>query len=113
MRETWSWLSCHFPAGWRRSSSAKLRLSEAYQRVFTGGADANDAQIVLTDLANETGFYRVNDYGVSADDRAFSDGKRAAFARIFQFLRMSNEERRSLEEAARHEAVVSSQEGQF
>jgi hypothetical protein len=109
----WNWLSRYFPRGFRRSSTAHLELAGAYQRVFTGHGTERDAQFVLTDLANYTGFYRVSGPGLSAEDRAFADGQRAAFGRLFRFLRMSADETRLLEEAARAEALADSEEGNF
>lgn len=107
----WTWASRRFPRGYRRSATAQDDLSKAYQRLFTGHGSEQDAQIVLADLANWTGFYRVSGPGLSPDDRAYSDGLRAAFGRLFRFLRMSDDERRQLEEAARAEALVDAEEG--
>lgn len=103
-------LSRAYPKGERRSAKAQQTLATAYQKLFTGHGGEQDAQLVLVDLANFTGFYRVNGPGFSGDDRAHSDGMRLAYGRIFQFLRMSDEERRQLEEAARLEAVTDADE---
>lgn len=80
-------------------------------RVFSGNGTTEDAQTVLADLASFTGFYRVNGPGFSAEDRAFSDGMRAAYGRIFGFLRLSGDELAALEKAARREAVTDHEEG--
>lgn len=100
-------LSTLFPFGSRRRHKAGLRLVQAYREVF--GKEREDAEIVLADLAAFSGFYRVTPPG--AGDMAFNEGKRAVFGHIFSMLRMTDEEVRRLEEAARHEAVVSAEEG--
>lgn len=66
---------------------------------------------MLADLADYTGFYRVNGESIPPDERAFSDGKRAAFGRLFRFLNLSDEERAGLVQAARAESLASANEG--
>lgn len=92
-----------------RGSEAALKLALAYNNVFK--PHDPDVQIVLADLADFTGFYRVNGQGIPPDDRAFSDGMRAAFGRLFRFLNLTDEEKAALVEAARAETLVSSNEG--
>ncbi len=92
----------------RRDSrlAAEARIAIAYQRVFTGSPTGEDQGIVLVDLANFTGFYRVTP--PEAGDRhaiVFNEGMRAAYGRIFQYLRMSDIEVRNLEMAARQTAA--------
>jgi len=94
-----------------RGAGAEERLHLAYRNVFNPAN--HDAQIVLADLADFTGFYRVNGQGIPPDDRAFSDGMRAAFGRLFRFLNLTDEERTALVEAARAETLASSREGNF
>ena len=104
----WQWLARKFPYA-PRGARAQSHLASAYRRVFEPGAGASsdeDRQIVLADLSSFTGFYRVSGPGLSAEDRAFADGMRAAYGRIYRFLRMTDDEVRSLEEAARQEAIT-------
>lgn len=85
---------------------AEARIAVAYQRVFTGNPDGEDQGIVLVDLANFTGFYRVTPpEGGDRDTIIFNEGMRAAYGRIFQYLRMSDIEIKSLETAARQTAA--------
>ena len=85
---------------------AEARLALAYQRVFTGSPNADDQGIVLVDLANFTGFYRVTPpEGGDRDTIVFNEGMRTAYGRIFQYLRMSDVEIISLEVAARQTAA--------
>lgn len=97
--------------GRERGDEAKLRLALAYHNVFNPANE--DAQIVLADIADFTGFYRVNGAGVPPDDRAFSDGMRAAFGRLFRFLNLTDEQKAALVDAARAEASASATQGFF
>lgn len=81
---------------------AEARIAVAYQRVFTGSPNGEDQGLVLVDLANYTGFYRVTPPETGDRDTVvFNEGMRAAYGRIFQYLRMSDAEILSLEVAAR------------
>ena len=100
-------VSSGLPAGSRRGAKARGKLAAAYREVFKLGRE--EAEIVLADLAAFSGFYRVTYPG--AGDLAFNEGMRAVYGHIFRFLRMTDQEIRELEEAARYEAVISSQEG--
>ena len=81
---------------------AEAQIALAYQRVFTGTPTQDDQGIVLVDLANFTGFYRVTPpEGGDRDTIVFNEGMRTAYGRIFQYLRMSSAEIVSLEVAAR------------
>lgn len=107
----WRYLSRNLRPGRKRSATAVASLAGSYTSLFTGHGSKEDAEIVLADLANYCGFYRVNGPGLSAEDRAFADGQRSAYGRVYRFLRMLDDERRQLEEAARAEALADSQEG--
>jgi len=102
-------VSTGLPAGSRRGAKAQQKLTAAYREVFKVGRE--EAEIVLADLAEFSGFYRVTQPG--AGDLAFNEGMRAVYGRIFRFLRMTDQEIRELEEAARYEAVTSFQEGEI
>ncbi len=106
----WHSIARHFRLGDRRGARANKVLADAYRAVFRDGGTSQDREIVLADFANYTGFYRVSGPGLSAEDRAFADGMRAAYGRIFRFLRLSREELDALEDAARQEAVTDAQE---
>lgn len=63
--------------------------------------------MVLIDLADYTGFYRVTPpEGGDRDVVVFNEGMRTVYGRIFQFLRMSNDEIVALETAARETAAA-------
>ncbi len=88
------------------AAQAEIRLARAYQRVFQGSPDKDDQNIVMVDLADFTGFYRVTGTVDGRDEIVFNEGKRTAFARIFKYLRMSNEEMTSLETASRETSAA-------
>lgn len=108
----WQWLGRKFPRN-PRGPAAHVFLIGAYRRVLVRGGIATDEdkQIVLADMANASGFYRVSGAGISATDRAFADGMRATYARVHLFLKMTPEEVGHLEEAARQEAMIDSEPG--
>lgn len=107
----WRSLSSAFAAGMKRRLRARLALGAAYRRLFSGHGSKADAEIVLADLANHTGFYRVTPPGAGSLD--YMEGKRAVFGRIFRFLRMTEAETEALEEAARAEALADGREGEI
>jgi len=70
------------------------RLALAYRRVFD--VSGEDAQLVIADLAEITGYFRVNGPGLTSEERAYSDGQRSAFVRIFFMSSMADEKRVTL-----------------
>lgn len=85
-----------------RGKRAEERLLTAYETVFD--PHSVEAQLVLADLANHCGFFRASGPGLSADERSHAEGMRAAFARLYGFLRLTDEQRQALQQAAREEA---------
>lgn len=83
---------------------ADAALIAAYNSVFS--QDREDVQMVLADMAEHCGFYKVDARGASADDLNFDGGKRAAFARIWSFLTLTDQQLELLENAARDEAAT-------
>lgn len=85
-------------------AQTEQQLHAAYLEVF--GKQTEAAEIVLADLAAQTGFYMVEppDADLSLYQAGYSAGQRAAFGRLFHFLSLSDEQLRALEEAARAEA---------
>lgn len=109
----WTSLASQMPMGTRRCSRARLTLTQAYRNLFDGRAAKREAQMVLADLANHSGFYQVLPPGAGPSELAEANGKRAVFGRLFRFLRLSEEEVRALEEAARQEALADAREGEL
>lgn len=83
---------------------AELHIVNAYKSVFE--KQSEQVEIVLADFAAHTGFYLVDPPGadLSLYQAGYNAGQRAAFGRLFQFLSLSDEQLRALEEAARAEA---------
>lgn len=109
----WTSLVSGLPTGRKRGSRAALRLTRAYRNLFEGRATAQEAQMVLADLASHSGFYQVLPSGAGLEELAEANGKRAVFGRLFRFLRLTEEEVRELEEAARQEALADACEGEI
>lgn len=99
-------------SGWRTRArlqalvgeeQAVARLTRAYQSVFATGRE--DAELVLADLAEHCGFYKVAARGSDSGTIHYDEGKRAAFARIWSFLTLTDAELAALESAARNESA--------
>lgn len=98
----------------RRGPLAKIELADAYMRVFkTGGASERDRAIVLTDLAEFSGFYSVSGDTDSGIGLARHEGGRSVFGRIFAHLNFTDFERAALERASREEALRNVYEGEI
>ena len=65
------------------------RLAQAYKAVFLASPTKEDQELVMTDLANVTGFFRA---AHPVDDLAFENGKRAVFERLFQMVELPDDE---------------------
>lgn len=109
----WTNLGSILPQGRRRGASASEQLARSYRNVFAGNGSRQDAEMMLADLAEHSGFYQVLPSGSSLEELAEANGKRAVYGRIFRFLRLTDAEIRQLEEAARQEALTSQQEGEI
>lgn len=106
---SWRSLSTIFPWNKSRGNEAKAQLARAYKAVFSGRASQEQAEVVLSDLANVTGFYRCHPAGTSAEVLQYSEGMRFVFGHIHSFVNLSPEDLNALEQAARREAVVDEQ----
>lgn len=76
------------------------RAVQAYQALFNGHGSSQDADIVLADLAESSGFYRVTAGEMPADQVKFAEGQRSVFLNIYVALRTTEEDLRRHEEAA-------------
>lgn len=85
-------------------------ITDAYRRLF--GHNNDNAQIVLADLADFCGFYKIEPSGsdMSAYQAGHVNGLRSAFGRIFYFLGLNEDDLKALEEAAREESRARSTE---
>ncbi len=70
----------------------------AYRSLFGGTSPA--VAIVLADLADRTGFYKVEAGGQGTEELNYAAGLRAAFGPIFEVLNLSGEQVAALERAA-------------
>lgn len=95
-------------------AKADLRRAEAYRRLFVeGNGGREDAEIVLADLADVTGYYRRPSYGEWMQrtksphgfelHSALSNARAEVLQHIMGFVAMSEDELIALEKAARLE----------
>jgi len=99
--------------GFRRTVTVRLQLGRAYRMLFHAAADKNQADTVLLDLLNFSGYYKVAPAGSDAIELARREGRREVAGRILQNLRMTDIEIDALERAARQEALVDQGEGEL
>jgi len=97
-----TWRTAAVRANRQGPAQAEKALADAYRSLFADGRE--EVEMVLTDLATFCGFYAVEAAGVDGNTLNHAAGRRAAFARIFHFLSLSDEQSAALEEAARLEA---------
>jgi hypothetical protein len=76
-----------------RSMPAEVVL--AYRSLFSGSSPA--VAIVLTDLAERTGFYKVEAEGQPVEELNYAAGLRAAFGPIFEIVNLSGDQLAALE----------------
>jgi hypothetical protein len=104
-------LASELNQGNRRSVEARLRLAQAYRSVFKDGSV--DADLVLSDLAEYAGWYKVVDPSAGPYVMTDANARRAVFGRLFHWLRLTSNEIEELERAVRLEQAVSNSEGQI
>lgn len=105
----WRSVALKHAAGRKRGAKAEEALVRAYHSVFLRDDEA--VELVLADLANFCGFYKVAPPGTAGDTLQYEAGSRAAFGRLFHFLSLSDERLAALEKAARAEAEADETEG--
>lgn len=98
----------------KNKADHQLILAKAYQRVFGGNGSKSDADMVLADLANVTGYYRPPNYsdwmqrtkGTTGFELhcALHAARAEVLRHVMDFLQMTADQMVALEEAARAEA---------
>jgi hypothetical protein len=101
-----------FEAGKRRTATAQVKLTEAYCAVFEGRGGPQDAEIVLVDLARNTGYLHITmpDPTNTTNQLWFNEGRRSVMGRIMQFVALPGEAKLRLAEAVRMEDAASQME---
>lgn len=84
-------------------ATAESHLAMAYKEIFAGESEAKE--LVLVDLATHCKMFQFEARGLSVEDANYFNGQRAAFARILQYLSLSEADLAALVEAARFEAA--------
>lgn len=101
-----------YKPGRRRGSAATIRISDAYRAVFiNGNPSKEDSEIVMSDLANFSGYFAVSPPGTGDAELREANGARAVFARILSLSELPLVQLRSLREAALVELQTDSEEG--
>jgi hypothetical protein len=95
-------------------ATQKTALVNAYRRLFDGNGNRDDAEMVLSDLAHMTGYYRRPNYGEWLAKTktpggfelhsALSNARAEVLQHIMDFLTLDQDQLVALEKAARAEA---------
>ncbi len=84
--------------------------------MFSGNGTREDCDIVLADLARESGYYRVeSEHSILRNTASlvYNEGRRRVFARVLRFVDMPGDDLAALEQAVRLEHRVDKEEGEF
>jgi hypothetical protein len=94
-------------------AKADLARAQAYQRLFAGNGSKEDAEVVLTDLADFFGYYRRPTYRQWLSERHSPDGfelhsalcnaRSEVIQRVLDLVNLSTDQLVALERAARLE----------
>ena len=105
----WRSVASQRAKGRRRDDAAEATLATAYRDVFL--RDDESVELVLADLADFCGFYKVAPPGTEPGQLQYDAGMRAAFGRLFHFLALTDDKLWALERAARAENETNETEG--
>ncbi|MEO9528409.1 hypothetical protein [Roseibium sp.] len=85
----------------RRRKDRPATIERAYRSVFL----CPEGELVLADLAAESGIYQAPPAELGPRASGYLDGRKALYARILSMIRVSPEEHAALQEAARLETL--------
>ncbi len=93
-------------AEWRATAQATQRLVRAYRATFGGIGTREDSELVISDLAEFTGYYQVTDSMMPDNQVRYAEGRRSVMGHVLNNLRLTEGELVALEESAREEAIA-------
>lgn len=96
------------PEGNRRGARREQQLVRSYATVFS--LNIEDAQLVMADLAEASGYYAVMPEDATAMQMARAEGRREIFARILSLVGVSEEQREAIRIAALAELQTTNEE---
>ena len=89
-----------------RGIQAEVRLQSAYQAFAAGSANKQDAELILVDLALVSGYFEVQEPGVSNEALQNMAGARRVYGRIVRMVSMPEKELAALITAAANELNI-------
>lgn len=93
----------------KRGAMATEQLSRAYMTLFQSEA----GRLVLADLAEFSGFFKVIPSGTTPDQAMYCEGMRNVFGRILHYMQPTSEQMFKLSQIAAAEARVTSLQGDY
>lgn len=98
--------------GERRGEPWEKRLASAWNAISTGDGSAEDFELALVDLAEQSDFFYIAPGGTSGDELLRREGRREVFARILYLLDKPGSFMTEIRKAALDELTVSTLEGE-
>lgn len=99
------------PAGQRRGGAREARLSEAWASFIDGRASREDAELILADLGDISGYFNVAGDDATGDQMLRREGRRDVMARILFLLDMPFSYMTEMRRASLDEFNVTNYEG--
>ncbi|MFN3247695.1 hypothetical protein [Roseibium album] len=89
----------------KRLSPDKRHRAETLERAYRSVFLSEEGQVVLADLAAESGMYQAPPVDVDERKSGYVDGRKALYARILSMINVTPEEHAALQGAARLETI--------
>jgi hypothetical protein len=90
-----------------RSAAAQRRLLEAYRALFEGTGGKEDAEVVMVDLAQFSGYFQFAGPSATHGERAYNDGARSVFGHIMTKLTVPQSTLNAIADAVVRERTAS------
>lgn len=99
--------------GTRRTSAHEERLSQAWQAIINGHGSKEDAELVLADLGEYSGYFAVTEPGTDGLVLSHNEGRRSVYARIVYLLDAPTSYITELRRASLDEMQITATEGEY
>lgn len=99
--------------GQRRSVKHEERLTTAWQAIMHGKGSKDDAELVMADLGEFSGYFAVSEPGTDGTTLSHNEGRRAVYARIMYLLDLPASYMSELRRASLDEMQITATEGEY
>lgn len=99
--------------GERRTDKHEDRLHEAWNAIINGQGSKDDAELILADLGEFSGYFAVTPPGTDGTTLSHNEGRRAVYARIMYLLDIPTSYMTELRRASLDEMQITANEGEY